>query len=197
MSERFGKYLTYILRHKPDHLDLELDKEGWLNIEDILNGINSKEKFNATNDLLLETVKEDEKQRFQISKDGKRIRCLQAHSKGLVEIKFDKIDPPDRLYHGTTKEALEAILKEGLKAMTREHVHLIEDLSVAKQNASRWRGDEICLLSIDSKKMKEDGIVFYRSENNVWLVDSVPEKYLSILDVLKNEKVKTKGYGLK
>ena len=44
-----------------------------------------------------------------------------------------------------------------------------------------------------AKSMYEDGYKFYLSENNVWLVDNVPVKYIE----LKNLKIKQEMLDLK
>lgn len=193
MNNRLGKYLTYILRHKPDHLDLSLSKDGWLNIESIIEKVKQKEKFELKMSKILEEVKNDKKQRFQISNDGKNIRCLQGHSKGLVDIDFKEENPPEILYHGTKSNIRNSLALEGLQPKNRDFVHLSEDLEVAIQNAERWNTKDIDLYIINTKEMIKDGVKFFKSENNVWLVKEVLPAYLNNVECRKNNIFKEKN----
>lgn len=194
-TERLGKYLSFLLRHKPDHIGLTLSEDGgWLNIEELICGVNKKENFKIDRDLILLAIREDEKGRFQLSENGENIRCVQGHSKGLTKVEMNKDIPPAILLHGTNYDNKDSILKEGLKARSREHVHLIESKDIAIQNAERWKGNKICLFYIDTEKMLQDGIVFYKSENNVWLTEKVEAEYIKEVKVFNNKNTfKAKG----
>ena len=186
MSERTGKYLTFILRRNPEHIGCSLDSEGWMVIDEMLDGIKKTEKFYFSRNAIDDTVEDDSKKRFEISEDGKKIRCLQGHKKGLVNITFEEKTPPNILYHGTSEQSLNQIIKQGLISIDRDYVHLTDDLIIAEGNGGRWgKNNKSKILIVDAKKMHEDGILFKVSKNNVWLVENVAPKYIS---VKKNEK---------
>lgn len=45
MNEKsLSKFLSLILRHKPETIGIKLDANGWADIEEILSGIKRKEK---------------------------------------------------------------------------------------------------------------------------------------------------------
>lgn len=191
-NDRLGKYLSFILRHDPEHIGMKMDEEGWLNVEDMIKNINNVEKFKLSRENVEKEVKEDEKGRFEISKDGLFIRCLQGHSKGLTNVEFEEIIDenkiPNFLIHGT-KGSLEKLLtEEGLKKGKRDYVHLIEDVQIAIENGERWKEKNVLVIYIDAHKMKKDGFKFLKSKNNVWLVESVPSKYFIRKEVVKNSK---------
>lgn len=171
-----SKYLSYILRHKPEIIKLKLDKEGWGDIQYIID--NSEMKLSY--DIIKEIVDTNDKQRFSISEDGTKIRANQGHTIKNVNIHFKKSIPPTILYHGTKEEFLSSILKKGLLPMERQYVHLSSDIETAKKVGDRRKGKTI-ILSIDAKQMLADGIEFYLSENNVWLVKEVNKKYIDII----------------
>lgn len=171
-----SKYLSYILRHKPETINLKLDKEGWGDIQYIID--NSEMKLSY--DMIKEIVDTNDKKRFSISEDGKKIRANQGHTTKDVDIHFKKSIPPIILYHGTKEEFLSSILKKGLLPMERQYVHLSSDIETAKKVGDRRKGKTI-ILSIDVKQMLADGIEFYLSENNVWLVKEVNKKYIDII----------------
>lgn len=174
---RVSKFMAFALRHDPAAAGLTLDHEGWAPVEDLLRGLKGH-GYDLTREDLEGIVAKDSKGRYAI--EGDLIRANQGHSTKDVEVTFEVALPPNRLYHGTTMTALEAIKREGLSKMARHHVHLSPDIQTAKIVGSR-RKDALVILSIDAALMLTDGHTFYRSQNGVWLVDAVPAMYLSVL----------------
>lgn len=168
-----SKYLSYVLRHRPDVAGILLDKEGWTDIGLLL------EKTAISHENLLIIVETDAKQRYSISPDGTKIRANQGHSTAEVKMTFKKATPPVVLYHGTTADAWQRIQKDGLRPMKRHHVHLTDDIDTADSVGGR-RHKEAYILNIDAKQMLADGITFYMSDNGVWLVDFVDPKYIHL-----------------
>ena len=169
---RLSKLLSLVLRHDPGAIGLTLDSEGWAEVDDLL----SRLDFPASRDDIARVVRENDKQRFALSPDGSRIRANQGHSIA-VDVGLKPADPPDRLYHGTADRNVAAILSEGLKSMSRQHVHLSADIETATRVGSR-HGKPV-VLAVDCARMVADGLTFWRSENGVWLTLSVPAKYLA------------------
>jgi putative RNA 2'-phosphotransferase len=170
-----SKFLSLVLRHNPGKIGLSLDENGWADVDDLINRCNKKNQSIDRSSLEL-IVKENDKQRFSFNEDGNKIRANQGHSIG-VDLGLQEITPLDKLYHGTVQKFLDAIKSEGLKKMSRQHVHLSKDLETAIKVGSR-RGKPI-ILEVNSSAMANDGFKFYLSENNVWLTDHVPPKYIS------------------
>lgn len=178
-----SKYLSYLLRHKPEAANLTLDKEGWCDVAQLL----------ANTDITLaeleEIVRTDSKGRYSIhywegggegvpyTREPMRVRANQGHSTDKVRLTFNKAVPPTVLYHGTTDQAWAFIAKQGLKPMSRHHVHLSDDLETAQIVGGRRKRD-LVVLRVDAKAMLADGIEFFRSENGVWLVSAVDAKYI-------------------
>lgn len=173
---KISKLLSFALRHKPEELNLTLDKSGWANINDLLKSLKYK-GHNLSRDDLNEIVETNNKKRFAISEDGKKIRASQGHSI-KIDLGYTPTSPPSALYHGTVSEFLDSIFKKGLIKGSRHHVHLSKDIETAINVGSR-RGKPI-ILEIDSKSMEEDGYDFFVSENGVWLTEHVPPKYITI-----------------
>ena len=167
-----SKYLSYLLRHKPEAANLTVDKEGWVNISQLCH------RTDFTLMELKEIVRTDNKGRYSFSDDDLSIRANQGHSTDKVRMTFNKATPPVTLYHGTNDNILSTVLKEGLKPMSRHHVHLSADLNTAQTVGGRRKGG-LVVLEVDAKQMLADGHTFYLSDNGVWLVDAVPAKYLS------------------
>lgn len=77
----------------------------------------------------------------------------------------------------TTHKAINNIMIEGLKPMSRQYVHLSVDIDTAKIVGSR-RDNNPIILTIDAKKAYEDGIKFYVGNEKIWLSEYVPPKYI-------------------
>lgn len=170
--KKISKYLSFILRHEPDSIGLELSDEGWVNIKEL---IGKTRKFKLTRELINTVVETNDKKRFLISEDGERIKANQGHSID-VKLELEPVMPPDILLHGTAERFLESILSEGLTKQRRHHVHLSETQKTALSVGARY-GKPV-LLKIDSKLMHGEGFKFFKTENDVWLVDHVPIKYV-------------------
>jgi putative RNA 2'-phosphotransferase len=168
-----SKFISYVLRHKPDAVGLTLNREGWIDIDLLLS---KATKSAITRAELEQIVAEDEKGRYTI--DGNMIRANQGHSTSQVKLTFKKAVPPVVLFHGAATAMLTEIMKKGLKPMARHHVHLSHDRATAEIVGGRRRKG-YTVLTIDAKRMLADGLNFYISDNGVWLVDAVPSVYLS------------------
>jgi len=173
-KKRISKFLSLILRHQPSMIDLTLDNNGWAGVEELLSKAAAHNTIFSKEDLE-DIVASNDKQRFIFNEDHTRIRANQGHSIE-VELDLQAQQPPTYLYHGTVEKFLEAIRSEGLKKMSRQHVHLSNDKETAQKVGSR-QGKPI-ILHIRGEEMHRDGFVFYISENGVWLTDHVPVKYI-------------------
>jgi putative RNA 2'-phosphotransferase len=165
-----SKYLSLLLRHKPEKENLTMDKNGWVLVSEIL------DKLNLTKEQLDTVVEENNKKRFEYDDNEERIRARQGHSIN-VDVELKTKVPPTELYHGTNMLAEGMIRQHGIKKMNRNHVHLSEELATAINVGSR-KGSTVIVLTIDAQSMFADGYDFYLSNNGVWLTDHVPTKYI-------------------
>lgn len=175
---KLSKFLSLVLRHRPEVIGIQLDPQGWANTDELLAKCKAKGK-NINLDTLKEIVAKNDKKRFAFNEDYSQIRASQGHSI-QVELGYSPQKPPEVLYHGTTTRFLKSILAKGLIKGKRHHVHL----STKKQTALLvgMRHGKVVLLEVAAKKMQEAGYIFYLSENEVWLTETVPPEYLKHLD---------------
>jgi putative RNA 2'-phosphotransferase len=152
-----------------------MDKNGWVGIQELIDNATTYKNLHLTIDIIKKVVETNDKQRYILSDDGKRIRANQGHSIA-VDLELESRTPPDVLYHGTAIRFLDSIKKDGLKPMGRQYVHLSRTEEIAI-TVGRRHGEPI-VLYIDTKSMYEEVYKFYLSENKVWLVDKVPIKYI-------------------
>lgn len=178
-----SKLLSYILRHHPDKYNLQLDKNGWVNIEILLNAINNSTNNKCrkiTYDEIMEIVRLCDKQRFQLDDNRTKIRASQGHSIE-VDLEFTPKIPPNILFHGTVEKVKDVILEQGINKMARNHVHLSSNIQTAIEVGKR-RGHPIVAI-VDAQQMHRDGIEFYVSANNVWLTDYIDPKYVKFFKI--------------
>lgn len=176
--KNISKFLSLILRHKPEVLGISLDKEGWVSVAELLDKMQQK---GMVVDLqqLQEVVDTNDKKRYSFSADGTKIRANQGHSLA-VELGLEPLAPPAVLYHGTAIQNISSILKEGLERRTRQHVHLSQDSETVRKVGQR-HGKPVILL-IRSEQMHREGHLFYHSANGVWLTNAVPLKFIELKD---------------
>ena len=174
-----GKFISLILRHKPEVIGITLDKHGWADIHALIDGVNATGRYHLTQETLEEIVHTDEKQRYAFNEDHTRIRANQGHSIS-VDVELEQRTPPSVLYHGTGEKYADAIGREGLIPKSRLYVHLSTDTETARKVGSR-HGKPV-IYTIDCRKMTEDGYRFYLSANGIWLTKAVPPQYLRKTD---------------
>lgn len=175
MIIRISRYLSFILRHKPEDAGITLDKHGWADVDALISGI--KRKYEAMNmELLEEIVRTDDKGRYSFNEDKTLIRANQGHSVP-VDVELLECVPPEYLYHGTGEKYVESINREGLIPKSRLYVHLSADVETALRVGARH--GTLYIYKVASGKMHRNGFLFYKSVNGVWLTESVPAEYLS------------------
>ncbi|WP_394843549.1 RNA 2'-phosphotransferase [Pendulispora brunnea] len=169
-----SKFLSYVLRHAPGSIGVVLDSNGWAEIDQLLERCRAHGKP-ISRETLETIVATSAKQRYAISEDGRRVRANQGHSIE-VDLGYMPVDPPEVLFHGTVTSSVDAIRAGGLQKMNRHHVHLSADIETARHVGMR-RGKPV-VLRIAAGRMHRDGHVFFRSDNGVWLTESVPQDYI-------------------
>ena len=171
-----SRFISLILRHKPETIGISLDEHGWADVNELINGINrSIRKLDM--ERLERIVAEDEKQRYSFNEDKTLIRANQGHSIP-VDVELEEIVPPETLYHGTGEKYTSSIDEQGLIPKSRLYVHLSGDIETAKKVGAR-HGKPV-LYIVKSGQMHADGYIFYRSVNGVWLTKEVPVEYLEM-----------------
>jgi putative RNA 2'-phosphotransferase len=174
---RVSKFLSLVLRHQPDTIGLELDPQGWVAVDDLIRRAGAHGR-RLTRAMIEEVVATNDKQRFSLSADRSKIRARQGHSIP-VDLGLEPVKPPPVLFHGTATRFLESILREGLEPSGRQHVHLSPDEETVVR-VGRRHGKPV-VLRIDAAGMDAAGHRFYLSENGVWLTDTVPPRFVTVL----------------
>lgn len=169
-----SKFLSLVLRHKPEEIGLALDAQGWASIDELIEKAR-RHGVALTRELIAEIVATSDKQRFAIDASGVRIRANQGHSVD-IDLGLEPREPPPVLFHGTAETSVAAIRAQGLNSKARQHVHLSPDEQTAVKVGSR-HGRPV-VLRIAAGHMQAAGHVFFLSTNGVWLTDSVPSQFI-------------------
>lgn len=176
MQEKFkkiSKYFSFILRHNPRSINLEMDDLGWVSIESL---IKNTTQFSLSFDIIKQIV--SEQHRFKISPDRTKIKANQGHSIDIVlDLKPSK--PPKFLLHGTAERFVKNIMNSGLNKQKRNFVHLTSSFKVAEFVGSRHGKSSV--LTVESGLMYSIGYNFFKTENNIWLIKYVPANHVKIL----------------
>lgn len=168
---RASKRLSFYLRHCKEPLYIDLNG-GWASVDTML-GL-----LHLTREQLDQIVATDTKGRYSYDASGTHIRANQGHSIAGVELNMESPEPPEFLYHGTATRFLDSILREGLKPMNRQWVHISPDYETAVIVGKRH--GQPAVLKIRARQFVADGHDLFRSDNGVWQAKAVPAEYFTV-----------------
>ncbi len=171
---KLSKFLSLILRHKPETLDIVLDRYGWADVNELLLKLMGAGKLVKFDDLK-RIVDTDDKKRYIFNSDFSKIRANQGHSIN-IDLGLEAKQPPEILFHGTAVKFLKSIIRTGIKKQNRQFVHLSKDYQTALKVGKRH--GKVIVLRINSAQMFDDGQEFFLSENGVWLTGYVSKEYI-------------------
>ncbi|MEI7366639.1 RNA 2'-phosphotransferase [Pectobacterium colocasium] len=170
-----SKFLSYVLRHKPEAIGLTLNSEGWANIAELISCA-AKDGRLLTREVIQSVVDNSDKKRFSISANGLSIRAAQGHSSAQVDMRYEPKVPPEFLYHGTATRFIDSINQQGLRPGSRQYVHLSADEATAITVGQRHGKPTV--LKIKTLEMHQQGFIFYQADNGVWLTLTVPVPFI-------------------
>ena len=176
--EATSRFLSYVLRHKPESISLTLDSEGWAEVSQLIRFANGH-GTRLTLEMVLEVVATSDKKRFTLSSDSSRIRANHGHSI-QVNLNLQPQTPPKILFHGTATRFKASIQAQGLVAGSRQYVHLSAGRETALQVGKRY--GKPLLLEVEALAMSCVGHDFM-SANGIWLTRTVPTAYLRFYDL--------------
>lgn len=168
-----SKYISLILRHRPEVIGITLDEHGWADVEELIRGVGRTHPLDM--ETLKEIVRTDEKGRYSFNEDFTKIRANQGHSV-KVDVELERKAPPKVLWHGSAEKYEASIDTHGLLPGSRLYVHLSPDVETARKVGSR-HGRPVVYL-VESGRMHADGLEFFLSKNGVWLTKHIPAGYL-------------------
>lgn len=169
-----SKFLSLVLRHKPQAIGITLDEQGWADVQALISGMSKFLPFNFN--MLEEIVRTDVKQRYTFNYDKTLIRATEGHAIS-VDVGLEAAEPPEFLWHGTGQQYAASIDQQGLLPQGHLYVHLSAEPEAACMVGLRY--GSLVLYRVNSRRMAQLGYPFYRSESGVWLTQSVPAQFLT------------------
>lgn len=172
--KRVSKTMSWLLRHAAEQSGLLVDPEGFVPVDDLLVAMR-QQQIDATRETLAAVIAQVEptKQRFRL--EGDWIRANYGHSLEQ-RVSHSAQVPPDVLLHGTSTDAAEQILRDGLRPMKRQYVHLTTDRTLAATIGRRH--GKMCVLGVDARRAHEAGLPFFAANERFWLVEQVPAEFV-------------------
>lgn len=173
-----GRTMAGVLRHFPQRYGLEMDRQGWVDLNDLVTAIRIRHKkfrFLKSHHIVA-VVQTDPKGRYQF--EAGRVRATYGHS---IELEMDlpTEDIPPILYYPTTEEETPILLEIGLKPQDRQWVHLSDTLESAFE-AGRVRTEDPIILEVDAEAAQEDGIEIQKAGKYVYITTEIPPEYLTV-----------------
>ena len=176
---RLGRFLSLVLRHKPEIIGISLDKNGWADVKELIEKIKLSGIYIDIK-ILERIVIGNDKKRYIFNNDKSKIRAIQGHSI-KIESCLQERNPPDILYHGTSKKYLENIVEKGILKRKGQYVYLFSNIKTAVNVGGRH--GEPLVLTIDTEAMRKKGYKFYLSDNGIWLSDNIPSEFITVTDI--------------
>jgi putative RNA 2'-phosphotransferase len=173
-TTQISKFLSLVLRHQPETIDIQLDQNGWTDVNELIEKAN-KYGIKFDRETLNHIVAANTKKRFAFNETLDKIRASQGHSIE-IELGYTNEKPPEILYHGTGEKSVQSIIETGLEKRSRQHVHLSSDIETALKVGQRH--GKPFVFKVLAEQMYNDNFQFFISDNGVWLIDNVPTKYL-------------------
>ncbi len=179
-GESLGRIMAGVLRHFPEKFGLEMDFNGWVDMNAFCESVKKKRRqmhwLRPRHLRAITTI--DEKGRYETK--GDMVRATYAHSVD-IELDLPTDDIPDILYYPCNDDAVSILERDGILPGDRRHVHLSRTLE-GSWEAGRVREDVPRIFEVDSVRAIADGYTFWRAGVRVVLVEQVPPEYLSIID---------------
>ena len=171
-----SRYLSVVLRHRAQDFGLEMDPNGFVELEGLWALV--IERFGDQYDLedLQKVVagEADGRKRFEIVAGG--MRALYGHSR-VGAVTYPPAEPPEYLYHGTSPQALGSIRRQGLQPLKQQYVHLSATEKIARKEGGH-RAKWPVLLKIRARQAAAAGVVFHHPEELHWLAKAVPPEFI-------------------
>ncbi len=176
---RLSRVLSHALRHAPQDYGLSLDEEGFVALSLLVEALKRKDPSFATlsEDDVRNLTAHATKKRHEIV--GNRIRARYGHSVEGASAGYGLTAPPAFLWHGTSPEAAAAILKDALRPMRRQFVHLSATIDLA-MIVGRRKAPSPKIIKVRAGEAHSAGVGFREVGDGVWLSGAIPAGFLSL-----------------
>ena len=186
-TERLTRSLAYMLRHQPDEFDIEVDKYGFADLEDVLDELSDRFDQDIEVEDLTKAIDGGDRPRYEIV-DGK-IRALYGHS---IEVDpGESTEPPEKLFLGMGSRDADRASRNGLNAGRRRFLHLATSEDDAKEMGRR-AAPEYTVVTVFARDAWEDGVSFY-DRKALFLSEAIPTDHLEVGEVFTDGEQRDRG----
>jgi putative RNA 2'-phosphotransferase len=177
-QERLSRFLALVLRHRAHHFDMEMNDEGFVFVDDLLDVIDERQQsLDWVEFEHIEALTQTEgRKRFEVRND--QVRATYGHS-FKRPIRYELAEPPAKLYVGTAQSKMAGIRQHGVQPAGRQYVHLSEEYDEA-MIVAQHQGDDAVVLTVNATEAHKAGTPFYKPTNGIYLVSSIKPEFLDI-----------------
>jgi len=202
--------MSKILRHGAIEKGLVMNEAGYVQVQDLL-ALPEFKHLTATEEDIRQAVANCDKQRFRLQ-EAESVLMVRANQGHTINGVLDEHELLEELteesvseltggtgivYHGTYRDVLHLIRRDGLCRMARNHIHMATAYDGSVK--SGMRGSCEVVVPVNVLKAMRAGLVFFRSSNGVILCAGQEEKgflpsefFEEIIELDKGSKVKGK-----
>jgi len=177
LTERITRSLAYMLRHQPEEFDLELDEQGFGDLEDIVYALNERLGEPIEEEDVVEAIGGGDRPRYEIVEG--RIRALYGHSFPVDP--GESSEPPEELFVGVSARDADRARTHGLHGGRRAFLHLARTFDEGLEMGRR-AGPEYAVVTIHALDAWEEGIEFY-DRRALFLAESIPTQFIEVGEV--------------
>lgn len=167
-----------ILRTNPVVYKLQMDKFGFISVNELLNAVAETYDKSLTKKKLLDLFKNTFKEKVELSEDKRFVRATALHERQL-EVGIKKEVPSVMLlYCAINKDSVEKVTSTGLVA-DKNFVRVVTTVDGA---LDLYGADDtlpaICV--INRKELTSAGFEFYFIDGYEWFIEAIPPEYITI-----------------
>lgn len=168
-SKQLAKLISYILGHKPDEFGLVLDQDGFVKVKELLKAITEEKDWKY--------VRRSHIDEIFITMPNPPLEVKDNFIRAKKRDALPKPTPaqnlPKLLYTWVRRKAYPVVLDKGIYPTSYSHVILSSNREIAERIGKRI--DQLpVLLTIRVKKSVDDGVVFYRAGDSIYLAEFIP-----------------------
>ncbi|MFW6082058.1 MAG: RNA 2'-phosphotransferase [Desulfosalsimonas sp.] len=189
--QQLAKLLSYILEKRPDEFGLIPDRQGFVNIKELLKALAETGEWSYIrrshiNELILSQVD------APVELSGNLIR---GKSRQQLPIPALCENPPKTLYTGIRKKAYPVVLEKGIRKSGDGRIICTPDREFAERIGKRKDNSPV-ILTVHTAKAGEQGVSFELMGESLYLADFIPPQSFTgppLPRVTEKEKQSEKG----
>jgi putative RNA 2'-phosphotransferase len=167
--KQLAKLIEYALSRRPDEFGLVLDADGFIKLKELLKAINEEAGFRYVrrahlNEILLTVPNHSLEISENLIRSKKRERLPQRNY---------AMEPPKLLYTCVRQKAYPHVHQKGIRPTGYSQIILSSSSDMAERIGKRVDRAPV-LLTIQVQNSVDQGVVFFKAGENIYLADFIP-----------------------